>query len=107
MSRLAAALVDELDPEALARLAERLRPYLDDAGTRSTEQASDWLTVAEAAEVLRCRPKRVYDLCSQRRLPFTKDGTRTLIRRADIDLYLARNMERSAYSERPVGHSGW
>jgi excisionase family DNA binding protein len=46
------------------------------------------LNVEEAARYLACKPKRVYDLCSQRRIPFTKDGSRTLLRRADLDAYL-------------------
>jgi excisionase family DNA binding protein len=47
-----------------------------------------WLTVDQAAQHLACRPKRIYDLCSQRRVPFVKDGSRTLLRRADLDAYL-------------------
>lgn len=46
------------------------------------------LTVNEAAEYLRCKPKRLYDLTSQRRLDFVKDGSRTLIRRRALDAYL-------------------
>jgi excisionase family DNA binding protein len=51
-------------------------------------EATPYLTVEEAAEYLRCNRKRVYDLCSQRRLPFVKDGSRTLLRRADLDAHL-------------------
>lgn len=46
------------------------------------------LSVEQAAAYLACKPKRIYDLCSQRRVPFVKDGSRTLIRRADLDAYL-------------------
>jgi excisionase family DNA binding protein len=47
-----------------------------------------YLTVQEAANYLRCKPKRVYDLCSQRRVNYLKDGSRTLLRRVDLDAYL-------------------
>ena len=53
-----------------------------------TDRGEALLTVAEAAEYLRCKRKRIYDLCSQGRLPFEKDGSRTLIRRKSIDAYL-------------------
>jgi len=46
------------------------------------------LSVEQAADYLACKPKRIYDLCSQRRVPFAKDGSRTLLRRADLDAYL-------------------
>jgi len=57
---------------------------------------SPLLTVEEAAEYLRCKPKRIYDLTSQRRLAFVKDGSRTLIRRDALDQYLADNQENAA-----------
>lgn len=77
--------------ELLDALADRLAERVAQAPT-----VPDWLTVNEAAEYLRCRPKRVYDLCCQRRIPFAKDGSRTLIRRAGLDAYLAASEERAA-----------
>ena len=71
---------DELVEAVAVRVAELI-------GTRET---SPLLTVDEAAEYLRCAPKRIYDLTSQRRLDFVKDGSRTLIRRAALDLYLSK-----------------
>lgn len=66
--------------EAIAeRVVERLAA---DAGP------SPLMRVEEAAEYLRCQPKRIYDLTSQRRLDFVKDGSRTLIRREALDHYL-------------------
>ena len=47
------------------------------------------LTVAEAANAFRCKPQRIYNLVSSQRLPKFKDGTRTLLRRADLDLHIA------------------
>ena len=73
--------------EAIAdRVAQRI----------SNSPVSPLLTVEEAAEYLRCKPKRIYDLTSQRRLAFIKDGSRTLIRRDALDRYLADNQENAA-----------
>ena len=44
-----------------------------------------FLTVAEAASVLRCKPQRVYDLLSQRRLSRVKEGGRTLLLRDEVE----------------------
>ena len=83
---VAAAVLAELTEADLRVLVERLRPLLAEREAQPT--TARYLTVAEAAEHLRCRPKRVYDLTSQRRLPFVKDGSRTLLRRSDLDAYL-------------------
>ena len=48
------------------------------------------MTVAEAAEYLRCKPQRIYDLRSSGRLSGTKDGARVLIARDDLEAYVAR-----------------
>ena len=56
--------------------------------SRAADEAQPYLTVQEAADYLRCRPKRIYDLTGQRRLPHVKDGSRTLLRRVDLDAYL-------------------
>lgn len=49
---------------------------------------SPYLTIPEAAEVLRCRRQRIDDLLSQRRLTRIKEGRRTLVRRDEIELWL-------------------
>ena len=60
---------------------------------RLTDQADDlrreWLTVDEAAAHIGARPQRIYDLRSAGRLPRTGDGSRVLVRRSDLDDYLA------------------
>lgn len=79
MAELALSVPDDL-VETIARRAAELvaaPPPLD-----------PFLTVDEAGEYLRCKPKRIYDLCSQRRIDYVKDGSRTLIRRSDLDAYL-------------------
>lgn len=50
---------------------------------------SPYMTIPEAAEFLRCRRQRVDDLLCQRRLQRVKDGSRTLIARAELEAYLA------------------
>jgi excisionase family DNA binding protein len=47
------------------------------------------LSVEEAAEHLRAKRQRVYDLLSARRLTRYKDGKRVLVSRAELDAYLA------------------
>lgn len=79
VNRLHLDVPDQLIDLIAEKVADRIGP-----GSNPNEL----LTVEEAAQVLRCRPKRVYDLCSQRRLNFLKDGSRTLIRRSAIDQYL-------------------
>jgi excisionase family DNA binding protein len=83
VSSLAQALLDALDDDALDQLAERLAPRL--ATSTSTD---GWLTVIEAADYLRCPTSRIYSLVSARRIPFVKDGSRTLLRRSALDEWL-------------------
>jgi excisionase family DNA binding protein len=78
-----AALGALVDARVEAKLAER------EPGPTATA-ASEFLTVGEAAEYLRCNPQRIYDLTSSRRIPKTKEGTRVLIARADLDRHLDR-----------------
>jgi excisionase family DNA binding protein len=54
--------------------------------TRAAERP--YLTVPEAAEILRSSRGRVYDLLSQGRLTRHKDGSRVLVSRAELDAYL-------------------
>ena len=75
-------------------LREALRPLVADlvrAELAEIEAAppSPYLTVEEAADYLRAKPQRVYDLLSDGRLTRVKDGSRALVARAEIDAYLA------------------
>ncbi len=70
-----------LDDDAVAALVAALP-------LRDTAPPSPYMTIAEAAAYLRCKRHRVDDLLSQGRLERVKDGSRTLIRRRDIDVYL-------------------
>jgi excisionase family DNA binding protein len=74
------ALEVELDDTALATIAAAL-PH-------SVAAPSPYVTVLEAAELLRTNRQRIYDLLSARKLERLKDGSRTLLRRADVLAYL-------------------
>lgn len=69
------AFIDIVVDEVAARLRER-----DDDVRRD-----GWLNVAQAAEYLACGRKRIYDLVSQRRVRYAKDGARLLFRREWLD----------------------
>jgi len=95
----------EIPDRVLDAIAERVvvRVFSELVATRSTGAsgaASPLMTVAEAAEYMRCgfrttddgtnkiRRQRVDDLLSQRKLTRFKDGRRTLVSRDEIDAYL-------------------
>jgi excisionase family DNA binding protein len=86
------AIVAEVEQRVVARLAEH-------------EPPAEFLTVDEAADLLRAKPQRVYDLCSAGVLRRFKDGARTLISRSELLEHLgagcppvaqARGRQRSA-----------
>ena len=73
-------LVDEIARRAAALVLEQLQP--------TENGASAFLTVPEAAELLRAKRHRVDDLLSRGTLTRVKDGTRTLIARTELEAYL-------------------
>lgn len=44
-----------------------------------------YLTVAEVAELLRIRPRTVYQMVSQRRIPYRRAGRLLLFEESEID----------------------
>jgi excisionase family DNA binding protein len=78
-SELVEAVAERATELVLAELAELHGPAAGE---------SPFLSVAEAAAYLRAPRQRIYDLCSSGRLERVKDGTRTLIRRSDLDAHL-------------------
>lgn len=77
--------------ERIADLAaERVLAQLD------ARERSPYVSVAEAADILRAKPQRVYDLLSARRLTRYRDGARVLVSRAELDDYLAGTKRRTA-----------
>lgn len=79
--------------EIVEYIAARVTELLADE-VRATDAAAAWLDVAAAAQHLGYATKgrrgrqRIYDLVSQRRLRFAKDGSRLLFRRSWLDDYL-------------------
>ena len=83
MSADVSPLVDDLIERVAGRVAELLADRLPPAPADSP-----WLDVDGAAAYLRCKPKRIYDLVSQHRLPAHRDGNRLLFRREELDEYV-------------------
>lgn len=76
-----AAVPVTLDDAAIGAIAAAL--------PRPESARSPLMTIPEAATHLRCSRQRIDDLLSQRRLTRVKDGRRTLVRREEIETYLA------------------
>jgi excisionase family DNA binding protein len=81
------SLVAVIADRAAALVLEHLERH-------ETAPASPYMTIREASEYLRCSRQRIDDLLSQKRLERLKDGSRTLIRRSDLDRYLGLGRRR-------------
>ena len=75
---LITAMRELIATEVERKLSESDRP-------RVAPSTSRLVTVEEAAGLLRCKPQRVYDLLSQRRLSRVKEGGRTLLLRDEVE----------------------
>lgn len=75
----------QLSDEALDAIAERAAALvLERLAGETSSSASEWLTVKEAAELLRCDPQRIFDLRSAGRLTRYREGGRALVARAEL-----------------------
>ena len=72
-----------LSDEDVERIAQRVASLA--AGSSPSDP---WLSIDEAAEHLRAKPQRLYDLVSSGRLKPAKDGRRLLFRRSALDTYV-------------------
>jgi len=52
--------------------------YMKTSGSQANMSLPRFLTVEEVAEMLRVKPRTIYDWVSQRRVPFRKAGDRTV-----------------------------
>jgi excisionase family DNA binding protein len=77
-------LTVRLTDEQLVEIAERAAALIP----TGAPVVSPWLNVAEAAERLRCRKDRIYDLISLGKLHPRRDGRRVLLHRDDLDSYV-------------------
>jgi excisionase family DNA binding protein len=84
-------IVVELPPEIVETIIAGVTARVLDAVEmkHASEPTSPYLTVPEAAELMRASRGRIYDLLSQRRLTRHRDGTRVLLSREEIHRYLA------------------
>jgi excisionase family DNA binding protein len=77
------ALMEGVAERTATRVVELVEGY-----RAATPALSPWLDVSEAADYLRCKPKRIYDVVAQSRLPVHRDGSRLLFHRDELDSYL-------------------
>jgi excisionase family DNA binding protein len=85
-ARTVSIVLPEEIVEDIASIAAEIVIATIGAGTERAAPAL--MTVTEAADYLRCKPQRIYDLVSSRRLDKLKDGARTLVRRVDLDAHI-------------------
>jgi excisionase family DNA binding protein len=92
-------MVAQLVERAVAEARDEIRAIVRDEIARPPRSwESPFLSVVEAAALLRCRRARVDDLLSAGRLTRVKDGGRTLIASAEVLDLLAG---------RPTGPGKW
>lgn len=72
--------------ELVEMVAERAAELVADRF--SERNAGGYLDVKGAAEFLSCPTSRIYALVSARRIPFHKDGSRTLFDRGELRQYV-------------------
>jgi excisionase family DNA binding protein len=89
MSRLQLELPEAVVDELVERVAERAAAIVLKRLDSNDRSPSPYLSVDEAAQLLRSRRQRVYDLLSSGRLTRFKDGSRVLVSRDEIAAYLA------------------
>jgi len=64
---------------------------------------SPFMTIDEAADYLRCKPQRIYDLVYSGRLGRHKDSGRVLIRRSELELYVTGVEQTRQGARRTIG----
>jgi excisionase family DNA binding protein len=92
--------------EEFAALAARVTELEAWLAAVTTPTQSEFLTIPEAAELMRCKRQRIDDLLSAGRLERVKDGSRTLIRRTDLIAHLGEGgTHRRGRTPRPTQRS--
>jgi excisionase family DNA binding protein len=77
------------------------------AEASSQDQASDLLTVPEAAALLRLKPSTIRSWTCQRRIPFVKLGRLVRIRRSDAEALVESSVIRATpATARPASAKG-
>jgi excisionase family DNA binding protein len=99
----------ELPDDVMAELVERAASraaelVLERLGRTARDHLSPYLSVDEAAELLRCKPQRIYDLRSSGVLARFGDGSRALVSRAELEAHLAGTAARSVAHPLPTSN---
>ena len=68
--------------ELVEAVARRVLELLNEHGPNGSEP---WIGVEEAATHIGASKHRVYALCSARRIPHERDGSRLLFRKSELD----------------------
>ena len=86
MTHLAAALLAQLDDEALAELAARLAPFLPSSEATNEDR---WLSTRQAADHLGISPNALHKLTAARAIPFEQErpGAKCWFRRSELDAW--------------------
>ena len=89
VSALGRALLDQLGPDDLEWLAERLAPYLPAAAAPADD---GWLDSRAAAQYAGCSYDALKKAMARREVDFSQDrpGGRAYFRRADLDEWRSR-----------------
>ncbi len=82
-----------IPPESFEAIAQRAAAIALEQLAGRGHDDREWLTAVEAAEYLRCKPQRIYELRSSGRLPSHMEGGRALVRRRDLDALIVGGVE--------------
>lgn len=101
----------ELPDEVMAELVERVAVraaeiVVERLDHTDGDRLPPYLSVDEAAELLRCKPQRIYDLRSSGVLTRLGDGSRALVSRAEIEAHLAGTRARDVAHPLPTRNGG-
>jgi len=83
------ALAEDLTDRLADKIAERITGLL--AERLREPDPAELMTVPEAADYIRAKSRRIYELTREGRLDVERDGRRILIRRGTLDRYLGGN----------------
>lgn len=83
------SVLDQLVEAVASRASEIVLERLQFDPAKTSSSTSPYMTVAEAADYLRSKPQRVYDLISASRLSRVKESGRTLVLREEVEALAA------------------
>lgn len=99
--------LEQLVEELAGRVAERALELVEARVVAAVVPVpSPFVSVAEAAELLRCRRQRIHNLLSAGRLSRLKEGGRTLVVRAEVEALVVVERAARVAPVLPSGASG-